>query len=392
MTDSEIAAVGVAAMPLAPRSPLDDARAHDTLPDRLRELADRYRPTRRNHQGIYEAIVANPNAPADLLIEFGPQYWPALFRNPVGPLLPLEVPDLLERVGDLARRDLLRLTGVPEWLLRWAAGSERLDPQFALEARLHVGLAGEAGKNWEERLRKALKRVADVATPAQRAAHAEMVALNFAPAWIAGSGAAEAGDEAAPTDATPGLLLPGDLRERAAEAAAPGTPPERLLHLVTLHPHEVVWLAAASNPAANYDVLSALLRLGRAVPELRRAVARHPATSASLLERLAGDRDVSVRRAALRHPNAPADAVARARAAALTMPDAPLCRLAALLDPHASPPHRVHEAVESRYWTERLAAALRGREGLKKLAADGNAFVRAAARARDGGAKIDFKL
>src|SRR5690348_10278158 len=47
---------------------------------------------------IYAALAANPNTPPDILLPLAVGFPEEFARNPVLPLLPLEMPDIIERL------------------------------------------------------------------------------------------------------------------------------------------------------------------------------------------------------------------------------------------------------------------------------------------------------
>lgn len=119
---------------------------------------------------------------------------------------------------------------------------------------------------------------------------------------------------------------------------------------------------------------------------VRLAVVRHPHVSASILERLAGDHAVEVRRAVLAHPLTPAAARTVMLERSLDMcarSSESFYHVLALANPLA-PLAYVQARAGSPEWLERYAIARNPRAPhttLAQLTEDGNRIVRAAARA-----------
>jgi hypothetical protein len=199
---------------------------------------------------------------------------------------------------------------------------------------------------------------------------------------------------------------------RAAFAAQPNIDAQLLARLAE-DEHPQVRAAAARNPALPLALLEWLadddvIFVHRGVAEnphtpepilarfaadptwsnmrVRLAVVRHPHVSASILERLAGDHAVEVRRAVLAHPLTPAAARTVMLERSLDMcarSSESFYHVLALAHPLA-PTAYVQSRASSPEWLERYAIARNPRaphSALVQLTEDGNRIVRAAARA-----------
>jgi hypothetical protein len=143
----------------AERSLLAEAADPNTPPERLREIAEievtflLYSASDDGEKRLLAALAGNPNTPPELLLRVGAHCPEAFARNPVLPLLPLEMPDLLTRldaVGWSVVLHLLRIAETPTGIVNLLLTHR--EPETAEMARQHVRVAGEldpAGDEWE---------------------------------------------------------------------------------------------------------------------------------------------------------------------------------------------------------------------------------------------------
>lgn len=348
-------------------------------------------------------LAADPDTPPAQLLALAGRFPAAFCANPLLPLLPLELPDLPERMGADALGALLRYAGVPADLLAFFAGYP--DPAIAQLARQHVALAGEAGADWP---RQAALAARPLVPAAPDDLLLDLLFLGAVPAWLQ----AALGDDAAtrapvptPLDYAPpaGLIVPEPLVERGLHQLAEHERPA-VRAFVAAHPlaggallEQIarredwteadyhVYAAIAENPRtppatlARFAAEQTWLGTGR-----RLRVAHNPAAPPEALASLLADLAADVRRAALRHPGLPADLRERTRLASLeaaAVSSEPLVRAVALC--HTADEAALQAAALSPCWAERLAVALNPRcppEALQMLADDGHRLVRAAAR------------
>lgn len=380
------------------------------LPELMRHLAGSTDP------GMLAHRAGDPNTPPEALL-FLAGICPTEFcNNPVLPLLLLENPALPAEFEPASLGRLLSYYGVPADLL--AAVAQLGQPEAALTARLHIGLAGESGANWRRDLEQALaaiptipgddllllllvlRRVPDWLLSRIAAGHNTRLALALAFA----DGASDSLGALVPVPPAPPALTPTPDMDSLARMLESAEPAERTLAAADprLTPTQLaaakeredwseadhgVYRAIAANLATPADVLVALARDASALNTgVRRAVAMNPNAPAEALALLADEvyaMDIPLALAA--HPNVAvaqrerliAAALEHAwgscepfyRAIALAQPETPLARLAA----QARSPH----------WIERIAVALHPLTPASirtTLAEDGNRLVRAAAR------------
>lgn len=320
-TDARLAAA-VAANPAAPAPVLE------TL-------------SRSWNSAAWQAIVTNPNATPPLLLRLGPQYPAEFFANPILPLLLIEQPDLLFRYDAAALDPLVRSPAAAAGFL--AILTHHPDAALATEARLHVNLAGPLeGSDWRQAAEDAMWRLPPFAEKGLACLlerdHREHLLtvlqdVGVAP-WLVPPLALR-GNNAVRRAVASGLRVPrtvlaplrragarGDLSgytapdpqapiallERLSEGSAwarglaarhPATPASTLGRLATDRAVMVRCLVAR-NPATSPTILSTLA--GDTHPRVRQEVARHARTAPGLLERLARDDDRHVRAAAAGNP------------------------------------------------------------------------------------------
>jgi hypothetical protein len=142
-----------------PPALLRDAADPATPPARLRRILDI---ADRNGAGdglgtprraLLETLAANPNCPPDVLARLTTLVPERALANPALPLAALEAPDFAQGVEEERARELMRAAGTSPLVLALLA-NDASRPWLAEEARLHVGLAGEAPPDgWEDEVR-----------------------------------------------------------------------------------------------------------------------------------------------------------------------------------------------------------------------------------------------
>lgn len=109
------------------------ARDPTASPEELRRLfAERHSASQR----LKDALASNPSTPLDLLIPLVEEAPDAFCRNPIAPMVSLEMPDFLEKVSKAGMARLLSSDKAPAPLIQQIADSR----QFYLSdtARLHI--------------------------------------------------------------------------------------------------------------------------------------------------------------------------------------------------------------------------------------------------------------
>ena len=226
------------------------------------------------------AVAANPNAPLDVLLRLAGEFPAAFCANPVLPLLLLEQPDLPARMDPDALRRLMCYAGVPRPILAWIVAHAA--PAEAEAARLHVGLAGQAGADWPELARAALWKAT---APSYSDLLLELLGLGAVPDWLLEMLAA-VGDKEVRVAVARGAHTPRDVLRPLRRAGASGDLRGYAAPAPALDPEMLAWLASGGVYA-------------------RRVAARNPATPAPVLAQLAADADRSVRQGVARNLAAP---------------------------------------------------------------------------------------
>jgi len=173
---------------------------------------------------------------------------------------------------------------------------------------------------------------------------------------------------------------------RAAVARNPDVSPELLAWLAD-DDSLIVHRAVAENQQTSIELLERFAQdYSWANARVRLAVVAHPQITPAILERLAGDLSVEVRRAVMNHRLTAASARARILASSLDMctrTSETFYHTLALANP-AVPPEYLEARTGAPEWIERFAIARNPRTPrllLERLANDGNRLVRAAAHA-----------
>ena len=390
----------------------DEARQPETPPTRLRELAQqpdlaplvaanpvapadvlRELGTSRD-PAVLAAVCANPNTPIETLLVLAGEYPAQFCANPVFPLLLLEYPNFPNEMPADALLHVLRYDAVPASFLAWLRtyGS----PAVIEAAQLHVNTLGDVA-DWAECAAVALR---NTPFPGYHDSLRELESLGAIPDLLAPLLVVHAAELAAPDESYHTPLAPptsvimldldhldaaadaDDVAVREAVARHPATP-VALLHRLEFDDATRVRQAVAANPNTPSEMLHRLMIDGI---HTRLIVAHNPNTAPNTLLRLAADSYAPIRRAVIEHPNASAAVRDQVLIHLLLMcagSDEPLYRL--LVHAHPQTPLRYLEAgVAAADWRCRYALTHNpavSRAILVMLSRDGNALVRAAARA-----------
>jgi hypothetical protein len=120
---------------------LEEAKDTQTNSTRLEQLFVQYAPQYRE---LALAVMRNPNTPASILSQNLTTYADAFCENPVAPLLLLEMPGLLEGRHDRALKRLLRRPSLPEVFVIYLTGHKnRHIAEMARLHVAHLGEMGE---------------------------------------------------------------------------------------------------------------------------------------------------------------------------------------------------------------------------------------------------------
>lgn len=282
----------------------------------LQEAEDPRTPPRRLHEvvnlsrgdEVRLAVAVHPNAPPALLGMLARWHPEAVLRNPALPLVLLEDPGWADKLLPETALTMLRAEGAPLFLLSAFAG--RPGP-VGQAARLHIGLAGECGEDWEGEAREALWEAAGL--PEKEGPFpARLLSLDLIAAWLL-----------AP------LAAHGDAAVRRAVARRPKTPQDLLALLRRAGSTSDLGGAAPADPALPATDLAWLARGGRWAKLL---AARHPNTPPAALEALGREDDEALSRHLVRNPAAPA-----ALRESLAVSLGPVFRRASARDPETPP-------------------------------------------------------
>jgi hypothetical protein len=162
------------------------ARNPNTPPDELQRISEQgWTQNAKANNELVSALLMNPNTPPQLLAGLAEKNCAALCRNPILPLIPLEMPDFPTHLTPYTRQKLVMEPHIPRALL--ALFCNDVDPITAAGARQHITLAGEIPleKAGEEIMTFLHRLATDVPPGPGRAAHRELVEYGFAPAWAA---------------------------------------------------------------------------------------------------------------------------------------------------------------------------------------------------------------
>ncbi|MEW6491454.1 MAG: HEAT repeat domain-containing protein [Cyanobacteriota bacterium] len=288
------------------------AQNPSTPPQLLRKLAN------RNDATIRKNVVANPNTPTEVLLELGAQFPNQLLDNPIFSLLLLENPNLVEQIPLTTLRSLLKCETVPVSFLEWAGNYaannrergrlhlavamnvrtprkvlEKLalskDTWVAEAVRLHVNLAGEMTRRWNQAACEAIKTTdfCEANAPAHLA-NSTLSCLErrgFIPEFVIEQLARH---------------QHGNIRSFVADKLSTSV---KLLEQLAQDKDSSVRASVARNPNTPIKFLKKLAQDG--VSHVRRNVAQNPNTPIKFLQQLTQDKDDDVRKLVAKNPNAP---------------------------------------------------------------------------------------
>ena len=268
------------------KTTLQEAQNPNTLPRRLREIVGR-----EWNSEAGRAVAAHPNAPPDLLARLAPWYPEAVLGNPALPLVMLEDPSWAAKLQPKVALALLRFESVPAGLLHTLT-----DKPGALgqAARLHVGVAGECGPDWEDEARRALWEASGLREQSglpgrndrEKPFPVRLLSLGLVADWL-----------------TEPLAAHEDARVRRAVARSPQTPRDVLTLLRRAGSTSDLGGLAPPDLTLPGSVLD---RMAWGGPWAKRLAARHPNTPPDVLTRLAQDDDETLRRHLVRNSAVPA--------------------------------------------------------------------------------------
>ena len=332
---------------------MQEAEDPRTLPGRLREIAD------WGARDLPLAVAAHPNAPPDLLRRLVVWHPEAVLRNPALPLVLLEDPDWANGISPRLALRLLCSEDAPTILVSALAA---WPGQVGQAARLHVGLAGECGADWEDEAGEALWEASGLPDKeAHEAAWgaadlrgeegtfpARLVSLGLVAPWLLGV-----------------LAAHDDPAVRRAVAHSPHAPRDLLALLRRAGSRHDLSGPAPPDPALPASDLTWLARGG---PWAKRLAARHPNTPPAVLERLTREGGESLSRppvqALVQSPDPPAPPVVDKQEAMKAMRDMELAacrgwaaRAAMVANPHVPARHLVGWMMTDLHWPSRLAVA-----------------------------------
>jgi hypothetical protein len=243
------------------------------------------------------AVASNPNTPTDILFKLGIEFPQQLLDNSVFSLLLLENPNLVQDIPEDTLASLLRLPTVPnafiEWALtrkQYASGTREARSQIMFALAMNPKLSQEAlqtliyeaGKHWTTaRVPNVAKLhvnwASEMTTGWKEAAFSVVQKRNIAKDNIEHDQASE-----------PSLWEIGIIPEE---------------FLTALHPNSLREIARQEETPGH--ILEMLLQSKMATKKVRVAVASNLNTPVHILEKLAGEEDPEVRRAAFLNPNTP---------------------------------------------------------------------------------------
>lgn len=336
------------------RTLLQEAEDPRTLPRRLHEVVNLSR-----GDEVRPAVAVHPNAPPALLGMLARWHPEAVLRNPALPLVLLEDPRWADKLLPETALTMLRAEDVPAFLLSTFAG--RPGP-VGQAARLHIGLTGECGPDWEGEAREALWEAAGLSEKEESRKEesrkeepfpARLLSLDLVAAWLVGP-----------------LAAHGNASVRRAVARSPQAPQDLLTLLRRAGSTSDLGGPAPPDPALP---ASDLERLARGGPWAKLLAARHPNTPPVVLEGLAGGGDETLARHLVRNPATPA-----ALRESLAVSLGPVFRRASARDPETPPAALARLAADATRDVRWMAAwnPHTPPDALAALAGDADARVR----------------
>ncbi|WP_165863887.1 hypothetical protein [Capsulimonas corticalis] len=266
---------------MSERSELQEAQDPQTPAHRLRELAAKQRSS-----AVARAVAENPNSPPDLLAALCHRIPEAVLNNPALPLVLLENPAWTKRLAPEAALQMLKFETAPADLLHMLARQPGL---VGHTARLHVGIAGECGPNWESEAREALWESSGL--PGRDGNFpVRLLELDLVAGWLAEP-----------------LAAHWDSKVRRATARSPHTPREVLQPLRRAGGSHDLNSVVPADPAMPSPALE---RLARGGSWAKRLAARHPNTPIAVLEKLASEDNEAIRWSLVKNPSTPTHLIA----------------------------------------------------------------------------------
>ena len=314
-----------------------EAANENTLPDRLRELAD------YEDRIVRSNVAMNPNTPPEVLFELGTEFPQELLDNPVFSLLLLENLNFLEEIPFSTLKSLIKCQNPPRFLLEQTARSREREilltlvinpttpkdileklipsqiPEVAEAATLHVNNSGEMTEGWEEIAITAFKKVIQQKQNKDFRYLEHLARLGLIPELVI-----EAIDSLEVYPYTfeqkisflkqvikhPNIsdkilekfvINPSaDLRKVVANH--PNTS-KKMLEYLAKDGNSYVREAVASNPNISENILEYLVKDGNSY--VREAVANNPSVSEKILALLVRDKKASVRKFVAINPHTP---------------------------------------------------------------------------------------
>jgi hypothetical protein len=264
----------------------------------LRKLASVRATTNRR---IVESLASNPATPPEMLLDLMEDAAPAFCRNPVAPLLTLEMPDFMEQASELGIARMLRSERAPAALVHYVADDYKVHSYLRDAARHHVAYRDPIPDDaWGRELFRFLAGCVEAVDHSdQKYELAELVDLGGVPEWLT----REKRLDPPPAPLTFGGYVASLTNDRHKEAVLRGrvSPPARIAG--TTQERELQMYArigATFAPKLPVD-LTAWMTTHE---EIARVVARNPETPADILRWLVKNGDVQVRRALLANPSA----------------------------------------------------------------------------------------
>lgn len=310
-----------------------------TRPELLRQLAN-------SGDAVTRLKVAgNPNTPTEVLLSLGAEFPQQLLANPVFSLLLLEDPHLVAQMPLLTLRNVVKLPQAPLALLTQAASTRDQEVLLALvrnpktpasilkkltghsdaevrnAACLHVNLAGELVRDWQEVAKEAIQTTPLTFQDWQNLHELAQVNLRFSEGNCTLKFLQDFLSEidvnfrqtVHPTQRNLGKSLTASSSSAEIEEGTPSLrlqmafhkkTPIFLLELLAKDLNPEVRCAVAKNPKTPQRTLEQLARDKNW--QIRQAVALNPHTPGQVLESLAQEKFVDVRTAVAANPSTPA--------------------------------------------------------------------------------------
>lgn len=276
------------------------ARDPATDPVELRRLFD-IRPLTRN--ALTDALAYNPSMPLEVLTQLIEEAPSAFCRNPIAPMVSLEMPDFVEKVSPLGLARLLRSPRAPEHLVHQIAEGVGFLDYLTETARQHIQYRQPIlDREWSDAVRQFLwQELHAVAEEDQKRIVAELAEIGVIPAAMAAT--VEISELPAPEDYE---KFRGKLSPIQAQTLEQGyfRPPLHGMPSIATGDSLFAYIGATFNPSFP----SALLLEWHRHPDIAAAIARNPTAPPDVLLRLAKNSDIQIRRMTLHNPSCPIEA------------------------------------------------------------------------------------